>query len=82
MDTENGKASPPAAVSGVRLPGVKRQRRRLEELACIVRPAGLADAVRAFAHDERDQAQQYADEFGAEVEELAGDDEGVTQKRG
>ncbi|MGI6797758.1 hypothetical protein [Gordonia sihwensis] len=49
----------------------KRGRRTLDELVAIVRPAGKPEAVRVFAHDEMDQAQQYADEYGAAVEMLA-----------
>ncbi|MCK0441079.1 hypothetical protein MUG78_16895 [Gordonia alkaliphila] len=57
--------------TGPRPTSGRRQRRRLDELVCIVRPKGRPDAVRAFAADEHDQAQQYAASFGAEVEQLA-----------
>lgn len=49
----------------------KRRRRPLSELAAIVRPAGQPDAVRSFAHDELEDARQYAAAHDASVEMLA-----------
>jgi ABC-type nitrate/sulfonate/bicarbonate transport system substrate-binding protein len=49
----------------------KRRRRLLTELVLIVCPHGRPDAVRAFAEDELNEAQAWADAHNAEVVRLA-----------
>jgi hypothetical protein len=50
--------------------GPTRPPAKLADLELIVKPAGRPDAVRAFTGDERDEAERYAAEAGAEVEPL------------
>lgn len=48
----------------------RRRRRPLTELVMIVRPHGKPNAVRAFAEDEVDEAQAWADAHNAVVVRL------------